>query len=192
MFVSSSRRGDPAAGRPAPLPAATRAFHWATAASLVAMFASIWTAGALGSGPGGATLVNLHRSIGLTLLGLVIARLGWRLAHPLPPLPAGTTPGWERWLARGVQAGLYAALLAMPPPGWAASATAGDTVRLFGLALPHVLAMDETSSDRLFAAHGTVATALLVLVALHVAGALRHRFVLRDGVAERMVGRRRT
>ena len=176
-------RGDP----PARFSATARAFHWASAALVAAMFTLAWTFGALGPGALGASLVNLHRSVGVTLFALVAARLAWRLAHPLPPLPPDTAP-WERRLARSVQVLLYAALLAMPAIGWAASDMAGDTVRVFGLlALPSVLPMDEDRSDLLFAVHGWVATALLALVALHVAGALRHRFLKRDGVLERML-----
>ena len=169
------------------LPGPTRAFHWASAALLLVMFALAWAFGALGPGATGAALVNLHRSVGVVLLAVVALRLAWRLAHPLPPLPASVAP-WERRLAGGVQALLYAGLLAMPLIGWAASDMAGDTVRVFGLAaLPSVWPMDEDRSDLLFAVHGWVATALLALAALHVAGALRHRLVKRDGVLERML-----
>ncbi len=188
MFVTSRRRDErPSGGPPARLPAATRAFHWASAALLAAMFGLAWSFNALGPGATGASLVTLHRSVGVALFALVALRLAWRATHPLPPLPAHVTP-WERRLAGGVQAALYAGLLAMPAIGWAASDMAGDTVRVFGLfALPSVWPMDEGWSDRLFAVHGWVATALLALVALHVAGALRHRLVKRDGVLERML-----
>ena len=168
-----------------PLPVAVRTFHWLTVLLLVALFALAWTFERLGPDERGAALVNAHRSVGIVLFLLVSSRLVWRATHPLPPLPV-PTPRWERILAGSVQGLLYAALLAMPLLGWAASATAGDEVRLFGFALPDVLAMDEALSDRLFALHGAVAWVVLTLVALHVAGALRHHFIRRDGVLTRM------
>lgn len=171
---------------PLRLPRATRWFHWATVVLLVAMFALIWTSGLMTPGPLSATLVNAHRSIGLVLFALVLARLAWRLSHPLPPMP-DPVPAWDRRLAAVVQGALYASLMAMPPLGWLASAMAGDTVRLFGLALPDMVAMNETGSDRLFAVHGWVATALLALAGLHVAGAMRHHLIERDRVLERML-----
>lgn len=169
------------------LPGGTRAFHWLTVGLVTIMFGLAWGVGWAGPGAAGSRLVDLHRSFGVVLFVTVLARLGWRLIHPLPSLP-GHVPRWERRLAAAVQALLYAGLLAMPLIGWAASDRAGDTVRIFGiLALPSVLPMDETRGDLLFAVHGWIAIAILNLVALHVAGALRHRFIKDDGVLERMV-----
>ncbi|WP_182083962.1 cytochrome b [Aureimonas sp. ME7] len=169
----------------APLPLALRRLHWASAALLVAMFALAWTFEALGPSDLGAALVDWHRSFGLLLLAVVIARLVWRLTHKVEPIPPGI-PAWERWLAAAVQGALYLLLVAMPLLGWAASAATGDVVRAFGLPLPEILPMDEDLGDRLFQIHGTLAWVLLALVALHVAGAVRHHFVHRDGLLARM------
>ena len=178
----------PVPHRPAErLPGVTRAFHWLSAALVAAMFLLAWSAGWSGPGPLGIRLVNLHRSIGVVLFLTVLARLAWRLTHPLPPLP-GSVGRWERGAAGLVQSLLYAGLLAMPLLGWAASDSAGDTVRVFGLfALPSLLPMDEGRADLLFALHGRVAIAILGLIGLHVAGALRHYFVEKDGVLQRML-----
>ncbi|WP_062015174.1 cytochrome b [Aureimonas sp. AU4] len=183
MSVMFDRRGD--TSPPRPLPAALRRFHWATVALLVVMFALAWTFDALGPSPVSATLVDLHRSFGLLILAVVALRLLWRLTHRVEPL-AGAAPRWERWLASGVQAALYLALLAMPLVGWLASAMAGDTVRLFGLALPDFVPMNEDRSDRLFEFHGFLGWVILALAALHVLGALRHHFLKRDGLLNRM------
>lgn len=181
--------GRPGAIRVDPLPVAVRTFHWLTAALVVVLFAQAWTFVWVGPAPFSATLINAHRSFGIVMFFLVSLRLVWRATHPLPPLPV-PSPRWERILAGSVQACLYAALLAMPVLGLSASLTAGDEVRIFGMALPDVLPMDEDLSDRLFALHGLVSWALLALVALHVGGALRHRFVKRDGLLNRMrIGR---
>jgi cytochrome b561 len=165
----------------------TRLFHWGTVILLMAMFTLIWIAGWFGPGTTGTQLVALHRSVGVVLFILVLVRLIWRVSHPFAPLKA-PGPIWEHRLAATVQFLLYASLLAMPLLGWAASDTAGDTVRVFGFAtLPSFLSMDEDRSNLLFNIHGWVATGLLACAALHVIGALRHRFVLRDRLLERML-----
>ncbi len=173
------------AGRPRPLPLATRLLHWLTAGLLVVMFGLAWTFDALGPSDTGASLVALHQSFGLLILLVVAARIVWRLTHPIEPLP-GDTPRWEMRLATLVQAALYALLVAMPVVGWYASALSGDTIRFFGLALPDLVAMNEDRSDQLFELHGAIGWAILALTALHIAGALNHQFIRRDGLLNRI------
>ena len=171
----------------APLPAVTRAFHWATVGLVASMFTLIWAAYLSGSGPLGSWLVNLHRSVGVTLFFVVVARLMWRITHIYPPLPS-SVPSATQWLAGGVHLALYAGLLAMPLIGWIASDMAGDTVRIFGIfTMPSVFSMNEGRSGVLFVIHGWVATTLLIAMTLHILGAMRHHFILRDGVASRML-----
>ncbi|WP_156420053.1 cytochrome b [Aureimonas sp. N4] len=173
------------AGRPPPLPLPTRMLHWLTAGLLVVMFGLAWTFDALGPSDTGASLVALHQSFGLLILLVVAARIVWRLTHPIEPLP-GDTPRWEMRLATLVQAALYALLVAMPVVGWYASALSGDTIRFFGLALPDLVAMNEDRSDQLFELHGAIGWAILTLTVLHIAGALNHQFIRRDGLLNRM------
>ncbi|KQQ86935.1 cytochrome b [Aureimonas sp. Leaf324] len=184
MFVISRPDGA-ATRRPRPLPLATRSLHWLTAGLLAIMFALAWTFDALGPSDTAASLVSLHQSLGLLILVVVAARIAWRVTHPIEPLP-GDTPRWETRLATLVQALLYALLVAMPLVGWYASALSGDTIRFFGLALPDLVAMNEDRSDQLFELHGTIGWAILALTALHVAGALNHQFIRRDGLLNRM------
>ena len=89
-------------------------------------------------------------------------------------------------MASSVQAALYLCLLAMPILGWVASALSGDTIRVFGLMVPDIFSLNEDRSEWLFELHGTLAWMLLVLTGLHVAGALRHHFLKRDGLINRM------
>lgn len=180
-----SKDHSPHEGVVQPLPGAIRAFHWATVGLLVVLFGLAWSFDWIGPSDLSVTLVDLHRSFGILLFVLVLARIAWRATHRLDPMPHGLSR-WERWLATGVQGGLYLCLLAMPLLGWAASAMSGDTIRAFGLALPDLLTMNEDRSDRLFALHGTLAWVLLGLVAFHVAGALRHHLVKREGLIGRM------
>ena len=168
-----------------PLPRTLRGLHWATVALLVVMFGLAWTFDWLRPSDLRVSLIDFHRSCGILLFLVVVARLAWRATHRLDPVPQGS-PRWEHWLASGVQGALYACLLAMPVLGWVASAMSGDTIKAFGLTLPDVISMNEDRSDWLFELHGTLAWVLLALTGLHVAGALRHHFVKRDGLINRM------
>ena len=162
----------------------TRALHWTTAALVLCGFGAAWLFNALGDGPTSAKLVELHRSIGLCILVVTVARVMWRVSHPLPPVPSAV---WERWLAGMVQALLYLALFAMPILGWLGSNAEGDTVVFLGiLPLPELIAPDQNLGDQLFTLHGWLGYAILALLTLHIAGALRHRFIKRDGILQRM------
>ena len=165
-----------------------RLIHWLSAALLAGAFGLAWSFDALGPGATAGRLVTIHRSVGLTILGLTVLRLAWRAAHPLPPLPRG--PAWEHWLARAVQVALYLALLGQPLLGWASSAAQGDSVSYLGLwTLPDLVEADPDRADQLLGLHTTLGFVLLGLVALHVAGALRHG-LRGDGVLRRMMSGR--
>ncbi|WP_131114439.1 cytochrome b [Lichenihabitans psoromatis] len=162
----------------------TRALHWATAALVAGGFGAAWLFNTLGPSPTAAKLVEIHRSIGLCILLVTLARVTWRTTHPLPPVPSAP---WERWLAWTVQALLYLALLAMPILGWLGSNAQGDTVTFLGLLpLPDLVEANQDLGDRLFVLHGWLGYGILALLALHIAGALRHRFIKRDDVLQRM------
>ncbi|MCW6512939.1 cytochrome b [Lichenifustis flavocetrariae] len=162
----------------------TRALHWATAALVACGFGAAWLFNALGPGPSAAKLVEVHRSIGLCILLVTVARAIWRATHPLPHVPSAL---WERWLAATVQAMLYIALLAMPVLGWLGSNAQGDTVAFLGVVqLPDLVEANQVLGDRLFVLHGWLGYGILALLTLHIAGALRHRFIKKDGVLQRM------
>ncbi len=162
----------------------TRTLHWATAALVAGGFGAAWLFNALGPGPTAARLVDVHRSIGLCILLVTVARVAWRATHPLPPVPSAL---WERWLAAAVQALLYLALLAMPILGWLGSNAQGDAVAFLGMVpLPDIVEANQDLGDRLFVLHGWFGYAILALLTLHIGGALRHRFIKNDGVLQRM------
>ena len=165
----------------------TRSIHWTTAGLLLCGFGAAWVFTNIGPGRVAATLVEFHRTIGLSILGLTGARIVWRMVRPLPPLPSHT-PFWEALLARGVQVLLYAALIAMPIIGWLGSSANGDDVAFLGLVpLPPLTEPDQDFGDRVFQVHAAVGYAILALLVLHISGALRHHLLKRDGVLTRMV-----
>jgi cytochrome b561 len=161
------------------------ALHWLLALMIL---------GALGMGlymtslpfsPTRLKLYNWHKWAGVTILVLSAARLLWRLTHrPPADLPM---PAWQRRAAHGAHLALYALFFAVPLAGWAYSSAAGFPIVLYGvLPLPDFVAPDRALADTLKALHQALAYALGAIVALHVAGALKHQFIDRDGLLQRM------
>jgi len=158
------------------------AFHWSVAALVVANLAiGILHDSVLG------WAFPVHKAIGITVLALTIARVGWRLAHRPPPLPADT-PRWQAGVAHLTHWGLYALLLAMPLSGWimASGGPAPRPISWFGLfPIPH-LPVGEAAAEAGHGAHGVLGWLMLALVALHVGAALFHQYAMRDRLLARM------
>lgn len=128
-----------------------------------------------------------HKWLGVTIFLLVLVRLGWRLTHAPPPLPA-TLPAWQRALAGISHALLYLLMLAMPLTGWLMSSAKGFQTVYFGvLPIPDLLDKNKILGDALASAHAALAWLLIALLALHVAAALKHHFIDRDDVLRRML-----
>ncbi|HEY1072008.1 cytochrome b [Brevundimonas sp.] len=161
--------------------------HWIIALAVVAQILLIMahdaTEGALSR-----EFTQTHKAVGVTILVLTLARLVWRLAHPLIALPSGT-PTWERILSRGTQFLFYAVLLIMPLTGWLASSAAGRDISWFGLFQWPLLPIGggREAAGQFMDVHEIVAKLLYVLIFLHVAGALKHQFINRDNVLHRMI-----
>ncbi len=180
------RRGNPGPGRYAP---AARLLHWGVAAAVLAMFAlGLWmTTFAPADGATRHRLFNLHESLGVTVLGLMLVRLAFRLARSPPPLPAGV-PGGVRQAARLNHVALYALLLAMPAVGYLTNSAQGAGLVWFeAVPLPQALPRDPAVAHGLAGLHAWGALVLAGLIALHWAGALYHGAVRRDGVVRRML-----
>ena len=132
-------------------------------------------------------LYNLHRSIGATVLLLVIVRLGYRLTHPPLPLPDDISP-MQRTAALTTHRTLYGLLIVQPLVGWLATSAYGASIRVFGLfELPPIWYQQRALSDQLFVVHSALAVIIACLVATHVGAALHHHFVRRDCVLMRMI-----
>ena len=144
------------------------------------------------------TAVDTHKSIGITVLGLAILRLLWRFANPPPPLP-GTYPAWEKAAAHGAHAALYLVIFGLPLSGWLHdSAWVGAPTHpmfLFGLVpwprLWFLQALDDAGKEYwhslLFGVHVWFGYLLYALLALHIAGALKHQFIDREPELQRML-----
>ena len=128
-----------------------------------------------------------HKSVGITILGLAVIRLLWRWANPTPALPTTLKP-YERVLAAVTHFGLYLLLFAMPLTGWMMTSARGFPASWFGFfQLPDFVPKNDTLYKTMKETHDTLALALYAIVFLHVAGALKHHFVLKDDVLRRML-----
>ena len=168
-----------------------RATHWLLAALAVNVVTFGWASEAAARNtPAREHLLLLHRSLGLVILALVLFRILWRLRHPAPPLPPGLGRGIAA-LAHLTQFGLVLAFIAMPLAGYANAAAEGHAVSLFGVvSIPPLLPANPRLSQLAIAVHLVGQYLVYFLVALHVAGALYHGLLRRDGVLDRMLPRR--
>ena len=137
--------------------------------------------------PAKLKLYSWHKWIGVSIFLLVVLRALWRLTHPVPSVPVAT-PRWQRVAAVATHLLLYLLLIVIPLSGWLMSSALGvQTVYLGVLPLPDLLGKDKALGEQLKLVHETLNWTLAVLVAVHIAAALRHHFVDRDDVLHRMV-----
>jgi cytochrome b561 len=172
-------------------------FHWIIAALVLTnLCLGFYFANVMGhDDPSFFTIIQLHKSIGLTVLTLSVLRLGWRLINPIPPLPADFSPAM-RILARGTHFLFYFLIIGVPLLGWMMISTSprGTPTPYFGLFnwphLPFLSTLpreDKRTYVELFAtAHAVLAYTMAGLVVLHVSAALWHHFSRRDEVLKRM------
>lgn len=160
--------------------------HWISAVLLVFMTGLGWYMMEIEHTPGAQPYFVLHKSLGLIVLALVLMRLGWRRSHPVPQLPT-QMPAWQLRAAQLVQVGLYLCMLALPLAGIAGAIHSKSGLVFFGYSLPRLAAANHDMAETYYDIHGALVWLLVALVCTHVAGALKHRFIDRDGVFERMV-----
>lgn len=181
--------------------------HWAIALAILLMLPlGFWMHLSIEAGntsQGVFQAFQLHKSIGLTILVLSLLRLGWRVAHKPPPLPAGM-PAWEAFAARATHWAFYFIIIAMPLSGWlyVSAQWSHEThqplpvpTHWFGLfRVPNLFdlasqshAVRAQAADAAFTAHYVLAYAAIALFLLHVAAALKHHFINRDETLAHML-----
>jgi cytochrome b561 len=165
--------------------------HWVVALGIVvSFFVGLYMVG-LPFSPDKLQLYNWHKWAGITILTLSALRLLWRLTHrPPADLPA---PAWQKFAAHATHNLLYVLFFAVPLVGWAFTSAAGFQVVLFGvLPLPDLVSADKALAKAIKPWHAYLAYAMGALVVMHVAAALKHQFIDRDGLIGRMwpAGRR--
>ena len=162
-----------------------RVLHWLMAACILAMlFIGVGMVSTVM--PKYLTLVSIHKPLGIAILLLALIRLALRLRYGAPPLPTDL-PEPMKLAAQGSHYALYALMIGMPLIGWGMlSAAAYPVVSLGGWHLPAILPQSDSLHTLLWDAHFYLAFAFFALILLHVAAALFHALVRRDGVFQTM------
>ena len=185
MHEGSANRAASAA-RPA-YDMTARVLHWITAVLVLTMLplgvviANRW------GGEWKDWLYNLHRSLGTVVMLVILVRLGYRLTHQPLPLP-DEIPLVQRRASRVVHWTLYTLLVIQPFVGWTGSSAYPAPVIVFGLFnLPMIAPADRALSDQLLFVHRWIGLTIAGIVAVHIAAAVYHHFVRKDGVLMRMI-----
>jgi cytochrome b561 len=165
----------------------SRTLHWAIVVLVIAQFSIAWTMPQIERGTLPVGLIAWHLSIGTTILAVMLVRLVWRLTHPAPPPPKDLSPAL-RVISRTTHYVLYAVLIALPIGGWVNASARGWPVKLFGaIPLPSLISKGSALGLAAGDIHMAVATALIVIIGLHIAGSAYHALVLKDDTVKRMV-----
>lgn len=160
-------------------------FHWLLAVMIVGAFGVGLYMTELPMSPARLKLYNWHKWAGTTILALSALRLLWRLTHPAPAEVAG--PRWQQQAAHLTHVALYVLFFAVPVVGWAYSSAAGFPIVWFGvLPLPDFVPQDKDLAALIKPWHAALAWSMALLVGLHIAAALKHHFIDKDGLINRM------
>lgn len=128
---------------------------------------------------------NLHKSIGITILALVAIRIFWRLTHKAPAMLA-SYKAWETKLASGVHRLLYVLMVALPLSGLVMAVASKYGVKWFGLEF--ISGLDNTPLREAFKeVHEIIGVVILLIIILHILGALKHKFIDKDETLDRML-----
>ncbi|MFZ0571261.1 MAG: YceI family protein [Rhodomicrobium sp.] len=176
---------------------AAKALHWFIALLIFVQFPLAWVMDDF-SGVQKFQAYNFHKSLGITVLALMVLRLAWRSLNPVPALPA-SMPERRRMAAHAIHGLFYLTIFLMAMAGWAMISASDKPSVLFQLTrfpllpwLSDLPAGDRKAYHEFFeGAHTFLGYFLLALIALHVLGALYHGIILKDGILSTMSPRLR-
>lgn len=128
---------------------------------------------------------NLHKSIGVTILALIAIRILWRITHT-PPALIASYKVWEKKLASGVHHLFYLLMLALPLSGIIMATNSKYGIKWFGI--PFLSGVDDKPTREIWVeVHEIIGIIMLVMIAIHILGALKHKFVDKDETLSRML-----
>ena len=167
------------------------ALHWLMAPAIIGLFALGWWMRQLSyydpwyrQGP------ELHKAIGILLLGLLLLRLLWKLVNQ-SPAPEPATPNWQLLSARLAHGAIYLLLFTIMTSGYLISTADGRAIDVFGLfSIPATVQGIPNQEDIAGEIHEILAWSLMALVAIHALAALKHHFIDRDATLRKMLGAR--
>ena len=161
-----------------------RALHWIMAICILAMlFIGVGMVSTVR--PTYLSLVSIHKPLGIAILVLALIRVVVRLTRGAPPLPA-SMPEPMKLAAHLSHLAFYILMIALPLIGWGMLSAADYPVVVFGIHLPSFLPHSDSLHTLLWNAHRVLALCFFALIVLHLAAALLHALVRRDGVFQTM------
>jgi cytochrome b561 len=171
----------------------TKSLHWLVALAVLGLLAvGLWMT-ELPNSPDKIAIYKLHKSVGLTVLALMALRVAWRISERARPTPP-PMPAWQRRASKISHGLLYVCLLVMPLSGWLYNSASNFPLKWFELfRVPPLSGADRELKALAGDIHEFTAWLLIALIALHVAAALKHHLIERDGVLRAMLpfGRKR-
>ena len=127
---------------------------------------------------------NVHKSFGVTILALIFLRVLWRFTHK-PPAILASYKAWESKLAKGAHHLLYVLMIALPISGLTMAVYSKYGIKWFGM--DFIKGLDNNPMREIFkSAHEIIGLIMVVILVLHIAGALKHRFIDKDETLKRM------
>ena len=181
----------PVSPRPARYSGIAILLHWVLGIALIAIFGLGLYMTGLPFSPQRLKLYNWHKWAGVAILALSLLRLVWRTTHRPPALPRAmeqAMPGWQKVAHHATHHLLYALFFAVPLIGWAYSSAAGFPIVFLGLwQLPDFVPVSKELAEAIKPWHEISAFAMAGLVVVHIAAALKHQIIDRDGLLQRML-----
>lgn len=164
------------------------ALHWLTAILILGLAVVGLIMTELPTSPLKMQIYALHKSFGLTVLGLTAIRLAWRLISPAPD--TFPTSKAQSVAAKTVHALMYALLFAIPLSGWLYNSASGFPLRWFGMPMPKLFTgFNPAIKELAHFLHENLFYALALLLLLHAGAALWHHYIKRDNLLNRMTGK---
>lgn len=159
--------------------------HWLVALLVVTLFGLGWYMMSIERQPGSDWYFNLHRSLGLTVGFLILARLLWRATHRPGDLPA-SVPWWEKQISLAAHWLLYACMLVMPLTGYLGAAYNKSGAAFFGYKLPFWGVPTRELSKLFFTIHESLVWVFVAVIVLHALAGIKHLIIDKDRVFQRM------
>ena len=169
--------------------AVSQSFHWLIVLLLLAQGTVGLVMVDMARGPDKIAVYAFHKSVGITILALAVARLLWRL-YAGRPAPIPSIPSWQERMASLMHIALYVLLFAVPISGWVMNSATGFPLQWFGLFnLPSIAPRDHDLHELAESVHETLFWVLVALAAAHAAAAVYHHLLQRDATLARMLPR---
>ncbi|MCV6636408.1 cytochrome b [Candidatus Albibeggiatoa sp. nov. NOAA] len=166
----------------------SKAFHWLTALIIISLFGlGLWMVELSYYDPWYRKAPDLHKSLGIIVISLMLLRLIWRVINPTPKSLA-THQTWERYLAHTVHIILYLLVFSIGITGYLISTADGRAIEVFNIiSIPSLGMFIERQEDIAGWVHWVLAWTLITFVGLHLIGALKHHFIDKDATLVRML-----